>query len=214
LQFTDLNNGWITGGNGMLLKTVDGGQHWTPVTNSGHITGIDNTTGTDSKALFFLDANTGWITVKHYDGKGLEILHTTDGGTSWTSQNTNITDGELFSLNFWDENHGWFTGETREEFRDNYTGIIGRLNFGDVEIGTIKSKNEISIFPNPVKDGFYIRSIETGSMVSIYNLNGVSVLKQKAEGDCYINVKDLKKGMYLVRITTSTGVINKKIVKM
>lgn len=216
LQFTDLNHGWVTGGNGMLLKTVDGGQHWAAVTNSGHTTGIDNTTGTDSKALFFLDANTGWITVEHHDDNGLEILHTTDGGASWTSQNTNLTEGSIFSLCFWDENHGWFTGETLDENSENrnYTGIIGRLDNGVLKVGKPVSKNELLIYPNPVKDGFYIRSLEPGSMVSIYNLNGATVLKQRAEGDCYMDVKDLKKGMYIVRITTSSGVVNKKIVKM
>jgi len=40
------------------------------------------------------------------------------------------------------------------------------------------------------------------------------VLKQRAEGDAYFDVKDLKKGMYLIRIANSKGVVNKKMVKM
>ncbi|MCX6308903.1 MAG: leucine-rich repeat protein, partial [Bacteroidia bacterium] len=210
LQFTDLNNGWITGDNGKLLKTVDGGLHWTPVTIPGRIM------NSKSKALFFLDANTGWITDENKMDNTLSILHTTDGGANWTTQNTNLKDGSLVSLYFWDVNHGWFTGEVTMDFGGNMInqGIIGRLFDGGVEIGPIKSKNTVSIYPNPVKDGFYIRSVEPGSMVTIYNLNGTAVLKQIAEDECYVDVKDLKKGMYLVRISNSSGVINKKIVKL
>ncbi|HET9571297.1 MAG TPA: leucine-rich repeat protein [Bacteroidales bacterium] len=207
IQFTDLNNGWVTGNRGLLLKTTDGGAHWTAVSNTGR------TYDSNSKALFFLNANLGWIAVDHNNGNDMSILKTTDGGANWSVQNTNLTDGSLFSLYFWDENHGWFTGETNDGY-GYYSGLIGQLENGAISIGNKKSEQNLLLYPNPVKDGFYIRSIEIGSMVSIYNLNGVAVLRRRAEGNCYVDVKDLKKGMYVVRITTPTGVINKKIVKL
>ncbi len=209
IQFTDLNHGWVTCDKGKLLKTVDGGLHWTEQTNFGFL-------GSTGRTLFFLDANTGWIAMERDSNGDLVIQHTTDGGNSWTEQNTNVTNGSIFSMFFWDQNHGWFTGESKEEFDGfyDYEGIIGRLIGNDVQIGRLSSNNEVMLYPNPVKDGFHIRSLEPGSMVNIYNLNGASVLKLRADGDCYVDVKDLKKGMYVVRITTSKGVINKKMIKM
>ena len=210
LQFTDLNHGWVTGDNGMLLKTEDGGAHWTSVTS----TGLGQ--GSNCKSLYFLDANTGWLAGKLNGENSLVILKTTDGGASWSEQNTNLTKGSLFSIYYWDENHGWFTGETLDETSENgnYVGIIGRLEDGAIKLNNPTSNNELVLYPNPVKDGFHIRSLEAGTLVSIYQLNGALVLKQRAEGDAYFDVKDLKKGMYLIRIANSKGVVNKKMVKM
>lgn len=210
IQFTDLNHGWVTGEMGILLKTDDGGEHWTSVTNSGR------TPDSNSKALFFLDTNTGWVTSDQKNGEGMVVLHTTDGGANWTSQNTNLTDGSLFSLFFWDENHGWFTGETKDEYStdEDYVGIIGQLNNGPVKLYKPVTTNNLVLYPNPVMDGFYIGPLENGAVVSILQLNGAVVLKQRMEGNGYFDVRDLKKGMYIVRINSTKGVINKKIIKM
>lgn len=210
LQFTDLNHGWVTGDMGLLLKTDDGGLHWTEVTNTGR------TMNSDSKALYFLDANTGWVTSEQNNGDGMVVLHTTNGGASWSTQYTNLFDGSLYSLCFWDENHGWFTGEIADEnsTEGDYIGIIGQLNNGPIKLYNPSSTSDLLLYPNPVKDGFYIRSLESGSLVSIHQMNGTVVLKQQMEGSDYVDVRDLKKGMYLVRIKSSKGVVNKKIVKM
>lgn len=43
-------------------------------------------TTVDLKSVYFIDSNTGWVA--GYNGL---ILNTTDGGTSWTHQNSGIT---------------------------------------------------------------------------------------------------------------------------
>src|ERR1035437_9219232 len=136
IQFTDLNNGWIVGDNSNVLKTTNGGVDWTRITN----TGINS--NSRSKCLFFLNGNTGWIGTN--DGiqdqnPNRVILHTTNGGASWIKQYPPISNG-IFSIFFWDENNGWFTGDNCVQNCDNtypdslkiWQGVIGHTSNGGV----------------------------------------------------------------------------------
>ncbi len=63
---------WAAGGN-QLLRSDDGGEHWTLVENAG------------GNRLAFVDRDTGWVI-----GRGIFVLHTADGGRHWTDQTVNI----------------------------------------------------------------------------------------------------------------------------
>ncbi|HEY6914659.1 MAG TPA: T9SS type A sorting domain-containing protein, partial [Paludibacter sp.] len=73
--------------------------------------------------------------------------------------------------------------------------------------------NTISLYPNPVNDGFYIqnadRSIES---VSVYDLRGIEIFSQQVIGN-YVNTINLKHGVYIVKLKTADEIIEKKIVK-
>ncbi len=105
MYFSDLNNGWIVGDAGKVIKTTNSGINWNFVTNSGI------NPNERSKTVFFLDANTGWISSKNEVGLAY-IQHTTDGGASWETQGTpynNQNDGNsIFSIYFVDAQNGWF----------------------------------------------------------------------------------------------------------
>ena len=60
--------------------------------------------GTDAHLMdvFFVNADTGWVA-----GHGI-ILNTTDGGASWTVQDS--SNMEFWSIWFTDHNHGWTVG--------------------------------------------------------------------------------------------------------
>jgi len=60
--------------------------------------------GTDARLIdvFFVNADTGWVA-----GYGI-ILNTTDGGDSWTVQDS--SNMEFWSIWFTDKNHGWAVG--------------------------------------------------------------------------------------------------------
>jgi hypothetical protein len=93
--FTDVNNGWTVGSNGVTLHTTNGGSQW-----------ISQRSGTPFylQSVFFTDANTGWAS--GYFGA---LIHTTDGGTTWVSQ-TSGTEEWLNSLFFTDASTGWTVG--------------------------------------------------------------------------------------------------------
>ena len=114
LYFTDLLHGWVVGKNGLILKTTDGGVNWTAITNAG-LSSVSN-----SKCVFFLDANTGWVGTDN-DGENEQyVLATTDAGVSWTSQST-PADYSIFSIYFWDATSGWFTSDYGQIGHYTYT---------------------------------------------------------------------------------------------
>lgn len=107
LHFSDLLHGWVVGKDGLIMKTVDGGANWNAVNNTGL------TTGSDSKAVFFADANTGWIGAGYDNTEGVGtrfILATKDGGLTWAIQQTPVSN-DIFSISFPDVNGGWFTSD-------------------------------------------------------------------------------------------------------
>jgi photosystem II stability/assembly factor-like uncharacterized protein len=107
IQFTDLNNGWVVGQDGKILKTTNGGSTWTPVTNTG--IGMEHV----SNSVFFLNANVGWIG-GHASATPPVLLHTVNGGATWSTQNLPQpiqTGEELFSIYFVDTNNGWLASD-------------------------------------------------------------------------------------------------------
>ena len=139
LHFSDLLNGWVVGRNGLVLKTNDGGTTWTAITTTGQ------TSNSNSKAVFFTDANHGWIGSSNHDysnnddspsttvtdnsnssnvntdGVGTQfILATQDGGVTWETQDTPVTNS-IFSISFWDANNGWFTSDYGQIAHYTYT---------------------------------------------------------------------------------------------
>ena len=68
----------------------------------------------------------------------------------------------------------------------------------------------IIIFPNPAKDMIYIGGVENEDiMVSIYDLRGVLV---KQTNRSFVDIANLNDGIYLLKLTTKTNTIFKKIV--
>lgn len=79
VHFTDANNGYTVGLDGVILKTTDGGISWS-AQNSG--------TTNSLLAVHFTDADTGFAV-----GSGSNLLKTTDGGLNW-----NLLPGASISL--------------------------------------------------------------------------------------------------------------------
>lgn len=143
--FLDDQNGWIVGRQGKIIRTTDGGQTWTEQ-NSGttkdltKIFMVDASTGyavgdggvfiryngttwsvkninfsQDMCGVFFLDADEGWIS-----GDWGRIMHTTDGGESWTNQVTNAMYSNKFNdLYFLSSNEGWAVGTSGRVLKYN-----------------------------------------------------------------------------------------------
>ena len=66
VRFTDTNNGWTCGMNGIILRSFNGGNNWT--------TQVSNVS-TRLNSVFMVTQNTGWIA-----GNNGVILKTTNGG--------------------------------------------------------------------------------------------------------------------------------------
>ncbi len=59
-------------------------------------------------------------------------------------------------------------------------------------------KDEISIYPNPVKNMLYVNGIDGPTELSIYNSTGVQVIKTSSAGK--VDLSRLLKGVYLLKI--------------
>jgi photosystem II stability/assembly factor-like uncharacterized protein len=77
IQMLDANNGWVIGDGGTIMKTINGGDTWSPQTSG---------TTADLNGVYFVDLNNGWVV-----GDGGTILKTTDGGDTWTTEASGTT---------------------------------------------------------------------------------------------------------------------------
>ena len=218
MQFTDLNNGWIVGDSSKILKTTNGGLNWIRVTN----TGINS--HSLSKCVFFLDGNIGWIGTNdgiQNQNPARVVLHTTDGGASWTKQYPNNSYG-IFSIYFRDANNGWFAGDYCVQNCDStspdsiklYQGVIGHtINGGVTGVDDNKySPVQFSLnnnYPNPFNPSTVISyTIPSASDVqlTIYNTLGqiVKVLENgfRNAGNYSItfSAAELPSGIYFYKI--------------
>jgi photosystem II stability/assembly factor-like uncharacterized protein len=95
LDMLDVNKGWALT-DAAVVRTQDGGATWYNVTPA-RLYGAPTSS-------FFLDANTGWVTISGADPTNGTLYHTTDGGVTWTS--TPVPFGGGF-IKFVDPMLGW-----------------------------------------------------------------------------------------------------------
>lgn len=73
--------------------------------------------------------------------------------------------------------------------------------------------DELTVYPNPVSDGFRLNTFEKNVQISIYNLSGSLLLTKQISDNEYINVSTLSQGIYMVKVTTEKGLATIKFVK-
>lgn len=211
MHFTDVNNGWIVGNNGKVLKTSSGGSSWGYVLNSGV------NVNEKCKAVFFLDASNGWISTK--DGNGFGILqHTTDGGANWTTQTTPINDPQggnaIFSIHFVNAQNGWLTADYGRICR--YTSATDISN----DLNSVSNFELEQNYPNPFNPSTSIQySIGSNQFVQlkVYNVLGdevaVLVNKEQPAGNHEIefDASRLSSGIYFYKLTSNSFSETKKM---
>jgi hypothetical protein len=74
-------------------------------------------------------------------------------------------------------------------------------------------KATISLYPNPTTDSFQISGIEETALLIISDLNCYVLLKKQITCDENIKISHLRNGVYIAKIVTPTGMVEKKLVK-
>ena len=69
----------------------------------------------------------------------------------------------------------------------------------------------VSMYPNPTHNNFFISGSKTPIAISIYNVLGKEVLSIKNTNN--INVKALPSGVYMIRLSDGVRQTNRKFVK-
>ena len=88
------------------------------------------------------------------------------------------------------------------------TSIASTLATSEVK----NNKNTISIYPNPVKDILYIQSPDEVTKAEIYDVAGRLINSMGAKGNS-INISDLPKGNYLIKLFLKDKVSVQKFIK-
>jgi photosystem II stability/assembly factor-like uncharacterized protein len=182
--FVNANTGWAVGDphwdqssktyKGTLIKTVDGGDTWTPQ---------DAGVSIIFKGVTFVDADNGWVV-----GENGTILHTSNGGLNWSQQPVATTD-EFRGVAFTDTNNGWatsiaiigqdWTGQSVWEGSVWHTsnggiswnqqtlpanvGIVNRIAFIDANNGWIAGFENIGEISDPEINGAIYHTDDGGS---------------------------------------------------
>ncbi len=216
IQFTDPNDGWVVGGDGKILKTTDGGTNWVKVTNAGIAP------QSESKCLFFLNADTGWIGTN--DGipdqnPDRVLLQTTDGGLDWTTSYRSQNDSSaIFSIYFRDASNGWFIGDY---------GLIEHQGTGTgVEIAGNNSPADFSLdqnYPNPfnpaTRIGYDVSNTSYVTVV-VYDILGrkmetlVNAQQRPGHHEVAFDGSKLSSGVYFYRLAAGSNVITRKMILM
>ncbi len=97
IDFPSATTGYAAGANGIIIKTLDGGGTWTPISS-----GVT----TDLNDISFSEDNIGTVV-----GDNGIILRTEDGGATWTAQQSGVT-SPLTSIDFIDNQNGFVVGES------------------------------------------------------------------------------------------------------
>ncbi|MFA6150488.1 MAG: YCF48-related protein [Chitinophagaceae bacterium] len=106
VSFGNKSVGYIAGTDSTLLKTNNGGKTWVSIKPTGMVFSVISPDITD---VHFITDNIGYAIVGNavnpvYNGV---LYKTTDGGASWTAQNSDITCQAMF---FFNENNGFVAG--------------------------------------------------------------------------------------------------------
>ena len=125
---------------------------------------------------------------------GIEIGQTTE--TSYTDQLVN--------------NDGFYTYCVVAEYTDGFSVpdcVIVEFYDAINEVET-----EFAIYPNPVNNTLFINGGNAEYSYEMYNGMGQKVASGNATGNTQINVNDMTKGIYFLRLTTGTQVRMEKVV--
>ncbi len=79
---------------------------------------------------------------------------------------------------------------------------------------SVTTKKEIvRLHLNPLNNTFHVTGFEGAATLVISDLNCIKLLKMQISADDVIPIDFLKKGIYIAKITTSTEVIERKLIK-
>ena len=163
-------NAYVVGAFGTLLSTSDAGQNWTRhelkwdqligkiINDSGYIEPNLN-------AVYFSSPMKGWIV-----GEFGLVLHTEDGGSTWTAQRSGSDLPQLYSVKFVDDQRGWAIGQAGSLIRTT----DGGKRWATVEINSKRDLYNISVDGQQcviVGDGIAFASNDAGSSWKEMRLN-------------------------------------------
>lgn len=144
------------------------------------------------------------------------VLYTNDGTGNFTEYaNTPFEDINNGAINFVDvdgdnDEDVLITGQNNSFVNHISTLYLNQLN--TLSTQSIDINDNLSVYPNPVRDVLNIKTNYNLEHIEVFNMNGQLVWSQPQDSSS-LSIENLNAGMYLLRIKTDVGFTTKKIVK-
>jgi hypothetical protein len=92
--------------------------------------------------------------------------------------------------------------------KDDCEEFSNEIEIRNVSVENLSQVNQISIYPNPAKNGFYLKTDGNWNLMELYDFTGKLVLKENIsnEKEKYFSVTHLTPGLYLLLISNENGV--------
>lgn len=104
---------------------------------------------------------------------------------------------------------GWMNGDAEVRL-DN----LSLVNLGPTASVNDVFASKVSIYPNPANEFVTISSSVEINKIEVYNLLGKKVSSSSSLINNTLDISNLSKGMYLLKLTSEEGTATKKIVKL
>lgn len=174
LEFTDANTGWAAGGNGEIFSYKNG--TWTkqnsPVTKS--LNGIS----------FASDGLNGWAV-----GDGGVILHTTNGGNTWTQEGSGLTTQNLTKVDVVSSTEAFIVGfgKTFIKYTNDYgDGETAQWSNISTKLGSVASTSNL-VDLHFINDNEGLISSGNTSEVYVTNDGGNSFTTRTVPNNDFLN---------------------------
>ncbi len=96
---------------------------------------------------------------------------------------------------------------------NNIFKVSGYCNNNTTTVNEVKSKTDIQIFPNPIKNLINITNIPSGSKLKIMSIEGKLAYNSFTENEqTTINTSDFTNGIYILQIENNIEIVSRKIV--
>jgi hypothetical protein len=93
--------------------------------------------------------------------------------------------------------------EGKNYYRIIQSDMDGRNNFSRVILLSFETKEGISIYPNPVTDGYINIQLPADATITVFNTSGIRIKQLSlSAGSHLVNLGHLSKGLYLVQAGT------------
>ena len=74
--------------------------------------------------------------------------------------------------------------------------------------------NSVKIYPNPVKGNLLYIDVRSEAQIEIFDVLGKRVSNTKLGFTSrYLSISTLKKGIYIIRVKTNSGITSKKLIR-
>jgi hypothetical protein len=161
------------------------------------------------------------IIIKVYQVTGMQQLHALDYSNESVdlSQVSGLADG-TYRMGVWVNSDGGVPSPP-DDGSDNAgmlqsnagTSSGSVINYSSVAgIERVGNNAQVLVYPNPATTSFQVSISGKQANICIYDVNGKMVISQVVNDKTTIDTSDLCGGVYTVSITSSAGIVNKRLI--